>query len=149
MLYQLAQINIAKLRAPLDDPLLAEFVANLDIVNEAAEQADGFVWRLKDDTGNATDYQYFGPDYIVNLSVWRDIKSLRAYIMSEPHRSIMVKKQNWFLEMDRPHLALWWVPAGHVPDSYEADKKLETLSKLGATSDAFTFRNTFPAPKSE
>ena len=61
----------------------------------------------------------------------------------------MMKKQNWFLEMDRPHLALWWVPVGHIPDLQEADKKLETLSKLGATSDVFTFQNTFPAPKSE
>jgi len=143
-IFHLAQLNIAKLRAPLTDPLLAEFVTNLDIVNAAAEQADGFSWRLKDNSGAATHFRHFGPDFIVNMSVWADLHSLRKYIISEPHRAIMMKKQNWFLPMDTPHLALWWVPSGTIPTLFEADEKLQMLFKSGPTEDAFTFQHTFP-----
>ncbi len=54
MTFQLAQINIAKLLAPIDSPLLADFVADLDRINGIAEQSTGFVWRLQGDSGNAT-----------------------------------------------------------------------------------------------
>ena len=51
--YLLAQVNIARMREPLDSPLLAEFVAALDPVNAAADAAPGFVWRLQTEDGNA------------------------------------------------------------------------------------------------
>lgn len=47
--YRLAQLNIATLKAPLDSPLLADFVANLDRINRLAEQSPGFEWRLQDE----------------------------------------------------------------------------------------------------
>ena len=144
--WHLAQINIARLRAPLDDPLLAEFVENLDGVNLAAEQAEGFVWRLKDECGNATEFQHFGPEFIINMSVWRDVRSLRRYVASEPHRSIMMKKENWFYLMDKPHLALWWIAAGHVPTLVEADEKLDRLQKTGPIQAVFTFAKNFSPP---
>src|SRR5262245_4449614 len=40
----LAEINIARAIHPLDDPRLADFVAQLDRVNTAADAAPGFVW---------------------------------------------------------------------------------------------------------
>ena len=43
----LAQFNIARIRYPLDDPRMREFVENVDRVNRLAEQIDGFVWRLQ------------------------------------------------------------------------------------------------------
>jgi Domain of unknown function (DUF3291) len=52
--YVLAQVNIARLRAPLDSPQLTDFVAALDPVNAAADAAPGFVWRLQTEDGNAT-----------------------------------------------------------------------------------------------
>jgi hypothetical protein len=45
--YVLAQVNIARMRAPLDSPLLADFVADLDPVNATADTAPGFLWRLQ------------------------------------------------------------------------------------------------------
>jgi len=51
--YQLAQLNIGTIKAPLDTPLMADFTNNLDRINALAEASEGFVWRLKDDSGNA------------------------------------------------------------------------------------------------
>ena len=147
--WHLAQINIAKLRAPLDDPLLAEFSANLDIVNRAAEISEGFIWRFTEDAGDVSDFTYFGPDYIVNMSVWQDIRSLRRYIASEPHLSVMMKKQNWFHVIDGPHLALWWIQAGTVPTLVEADERLNILQAKGPTQSAFTFQDNFSPPASD
>ena len=47
--FQLAQINIARLKAPLDSHELKDFVDNLDRINALAESSDGFVWRLVGD----------------------------------------------------------------------------------------------------
>ena len=144
--WQLAQINIAKLKAPLHSPLLVDFVAQLDVVNKAAEQADGFVWRLVGDGGNATAYRHFGPDFIINMSVWRDVSSLRAYMMSPLHRAVMVQRSKWFEPMDSPHAALWWVKEGQFPDLQTADEKLQQLAEYGPQPSAFTFAASFAPP---
>jgi len=39
MTYHLAQINIARLVAPLDDPRIAEFAALLEPINALADEA--------------------------------------------------------------------------------------------------------------
>ena len=52
--YQLAEINIAELKAPLDSPQLKDFVDNLDRMNALAEASPGFVWRLKGDGNRRT-----------------------------------------------------------------------------------------------
>jgi hypothetical protein len=52
MAFQIAQVNVAQPRAPLDGELLREFVANLDPVNALADDAPGFVWRLQTEDGN-------------------------------------------------------------------------------------------------
>ena len=54
MTHHLAQINLARLVAPLDDPKISEFVAQLAPINALADEAPGFVWRLKSESGNAT-----------------------------------------------------------------------------------------------
>lgn len=52
--YYLAQFNTAKMIAPLDDPAMADFVAQLDHINSVAGQRPGFVWRLQSEEGDAT-----------------------------------------------------------------------------------------------
>ena len=64
--FHVAQVNIARPKAPVDSPLLADFKANLDPVNAIADAAPGFVWRLQDESRNATAIafnfkQRFGP----------------------------------------------------------------------------------------
>ena len=54
MAWHLAQLNVARLRAPLDDPLIADFVDNLERVNALGERSPGYVWRLQTDEGDAT-----------------------------------------------------------------------------------------------
>jgi hypothetical protein len=144
--YQLAQLNIAALREPLAAPSMADFVANLDRINALAEQAPGFVWRLKDDTGNATALRPFGDMMIVNLSVWQDVTSLRRFAFESAHADILRRRREWFERMGVAYAVLWWVPRGHHPTEHEAAERLEHLRTSGATAYAFTFNDAFPPP---
>jgi hypothetical protein len=144
--YQLAQLNIARLLAPIDSPTLADFVANLDRINELAESSPGFVWRLKDEAGDATAIRPFGDDVIVNMSVWQDIAALKNYVYYSGHLDVMRRRREWFERMAEAHMVLWWVPKNHIPSVEEALERLDTLRKKGSTQDAFTFRAPFEAP---
>lgn len=57
--WRLAQVNIGRLKAPIDAPETADFVANLDRINALAEAQAGFVWRLTGDGDDATDVAAF------------------------------------------------------------------------------------------
>jgi uncharacterized protein DUF3291 len=77
----LAQFNIARLRYPLDDPRLADFVGNLDRINALAERMPGFVWRLMDASGNATNIKVSDdPRVISNMAVWVSVEALEKYV---------------------------------------------------------------------
>ncbi|MGF1607933.1 MAG: DUF3291 domain-containing protein [Kiloniellales bacterium] len=147
--FQLAQVNVARARALLDDSLLADFVANLDRINALAEAASGFVWRLKDESGNATGIAVSDdPRVIVNLSVWRSAEELFDFVYKTGHNRIMAQRREWFERWDGPHMALWWVPAGHLPSVAEALERLARLAERGPTIETFTFKTRFPAPDS-
>ncbi|HTE32113.1 MAG TPA: DUF3291 domain-containing protein [Chryseolinea sp.] len=97
MEYYLAQVNIAKMVAPINDPVMAEFVANLDRINSLAESSEGFVWRLKDDTNNATSIKVYDDDFIiVNMSVWTSVQYLVSYVYNSAHAEIFKRRQEWF-----------------------------------------------------
>ena len=147
--YQLAQVNIARFRLPISDPVNADFVANLERVNAAADGSPGFVWRLIGEGGDALDIQAFSdPNMAINMSVWEDVESLAAFTYREPsHLEIMRRRREWFDKMEF-HLALWWVPAGHRPTIAEARERLELLRRRGPTEDAFTFTRPFGPPGS-
>lgn len=145
--HHLAQVNVARLRAPLDAPELADFVAALDPVNALADAAPGFVWRLQTDEGDATSIRAFDDDMIiVNMSVWESLEALRDFVYRSDHRTFLARRRQWFERMDAPMVALWWVPAGHRPTVAEAKQRLDALGRLGATPEAFSFRRSFPAP---
>ncbi|MHA5049266.1 DUF3291 domain-containing protein [Streptomyces sp. SD15] len=144
--YELAQVNIARLKAPLDSPQLKDFVEALDPVNAVADAADGFVWRLQSDSGNATDVAVFGDDWlIVNLTTWRDTNALTAFMYQGQHRELMARRREWFERLEEAVTALWWVPAGHRPTVAEAESRLVHLREHGPTEYAFTLRTSFPA----
>jgi len=145
--HHIAQLNIARARAPLDDPLLADFVAQLDAVNALAEASPGFVWRLKSDSGNATDIRaYDDPLMIVNMSVWESIEALFDFAYRTSHTKVMNRRKEWFESLPGPHLVLWWIPAVTIPTVEEAKRRLEHLAQHGPTAMAFTFKVRFPAP---
>ena len=143
--HQLAQLNIALPRAPLDAPLLAEYVATRAPLNALADRSPGFVWRLQTEEGDATAIRAFGDDrLIVNLSVWESLQALRAFAYGGEHLAVMRRRREWFEPAVEAHLALWWVPAGQIPTVEEAERRLEHLRARGSTPRAFTFREIHP-----
>ncbi len=144
--YRLAQINIATLKAPLDSPELRDFVDNLDRINALAEKSPGFEWRLVGDGNDATSLRPFGDDVIVNMSVWKDMAALRAFVYESAHTAIMKRRREWFVRMADVYIVLWWVPAGHEPTVEEAAARLARLREHGPSAEAFTFGEPFAAP---
>jgi hypothetical protein len=144
--FELAQLNIARLKAPLESPLLADFVANLDRINALAEAADGFRWRLMTEDGNATSLRPFGDDIAINMSVWRDLEALRSYVYQSAHVEIMKRRREWFDRSAEAYAVLWWVAAGHRPSIPEAVDRLQHLRTHGPSPTAFTFGTVFAAP---
>jgi len=144
--FELAQLNIATMKEPLESPGMVDFVANLDRINALAEGSPGFLWRLQTDEGDATALRPLGDSTLVNMSVWRDIDSLNAFVYRSAHSEIMRRRREWFDRMRAAHLVLWWVPVGHRPTVTEATAKLDLLRAKGPTAGAFTFGNAFPPP---
>ena len=137
---QLAQLNIARLLAPLDDPRLEGFVNNLDRVNGLGDASPGFVWRLQTDDGDATALRPFpDPDIIVNLTVWESVESLRAFAYKGEHLEVFKHRRQWFEERVEPMVVLWWVADGHIPSVEEARERLEFLRRHGPSPWAFPF----------
>lgn len=148
--YELAQLNIAVQRAPMDSPVMADFAANLDRINALAEATAGFVWRLQTEDGDATSIRpYDDENLLVNLSVWRDMAALDQYVYHSAHVEIMRRRREWFERMTEASMVLWWVPTGHRPGIEEAMARLELLRANGPGADAFTFRHAFPPPGAE
>src|SRR6185436_165700 len=144
--YHLAQINIARVRAPLDDPSMADFVVQLDAVNAIADESPGFVWRLKAEDGQSSIYmRAFDDDrLLINMSVWETVEALQQYVYRDQHGGVFRDRRKWFEPLAVPSLALWWIPAGHIPTIAEGKERLEMLARLGPTPEAFTFKNYFP-----
>ena len=144
--YQLAQLNVALMKEPLESPSMAEFVANLDRINALAESAPGFVWRLAGDNNNATALRPIDDRTMVNMSVWTDAQSLSAFVFRTAHVEFMRRRREWFERMPEAYLVLWWVPSGHIPTTDEAVTRLAHLREHGTTPHAFNFRSVFPPP---
>jgi hypothetical protein len=144
--FHLAQVNIAWAKAPLEDPLMAEFSAQIEQVNALADAAPGFVWRWK--SGEADEPASDDPSLLFNLSVWESVEMLRDYVYRGGHTRPFAARQNWFHPPQGPHLALWWIPGGHIPSTGEALARLELLATHPPGPASFTFRQPFDAPDS-
>ncbi|MGF1850834.1 DUF3291 domain-containing protein [Vibrio satsumensis] len=148
---KLAQLNIALAKYPLDAPEIKEFVDNLELVNGIAESSEGFVWRLKDESGDATKIQAFDdPNMIVNMSVWDSVDSLKNFMFRTHHRDFMRRKGDWFHRLPEDTYVLWWIEEDHIPTLEEAIERLEHLREISDTPYAFTFKTNFTeseAPK--
>ncbi|OQQ08746.1 hypothetical protein BK411_08170 [Vibrio splendidus] len=143
---KLAQLNIALAKYPLDAPEIKEFVDNLELVNGIAESSEGFVWRLKDESGDATNIKAFDdPNMIVNMSVWDSVDSLKNFMFRTHHRDFMRRKGDWFHRLPEDTYVLWWIEEDHIPTLEEAIERLEHLREIGDTPYAFTFKTNFTA----
>jgi hypothetical protein len=139
----IAQVNIARAKAPVDSPLLDDFMAMLEPINRLADSAPGFVWRLQTDNGDATAIRVFDDDrIIVNVSVWESIDHLVDFVYRSQHVEVMRRRRQWFQRINQ-YMALWWIPPGHKPTVPEAEERLSYLRQHGPTPYAFTFTSRF------
>lgn len=144
--FQLAQINVGRIKGVnINDPVMKEFVDNLDMVNELAEKSSGFIWRLKDEHNNATNINpYNDEQVIINLSVWESIEDLENFVYKTFHTDFLRRRKEWFQAYGKAYTAMWWIPAGQFPTIKEATEKLAWLQEHGASEIVFDFRNKFP-----
>jgi len=146
--YHIAQVNIARAKAEMDDEVMSEFVSRLDEINALADNSPGFIWRLKDDEGNFTSIRVFDDALLlVNMSVWQDIESLRNFVYKSSHVELIGNREAWFNKLDSAHQALWWIPQGTVPSVEDAKERLDHIRQHGSTETAFTFGRPFDPPK--
>lgn len=146
-MYHLAQINIGRIRAPLTEAVMADFVNNLDPINALAEAHPGFVWRLQSDAGNATSYLVFDDeDLLLNMSVWTSVAALRSFTYETQHREFLRRRKEWFLPLREVYTALWWIPADQRPTPQDGRARLEHLQQHGPAPFAFSFKHSFPPP---
>jgi heme-degrading monooxygenase HmoA len=146
--WHLAQINVAKIIGEsISDPVMKKFVDQLEEVNALAEGSPGFIWRLKDDTNNATSLNpYNDQTIIINMSVWESLEHLIKFVYKGRHAEVLRKRREWFVDFGKPFTTLWYIPAGHVPTVEEAMERLRSLQENGPTPFAFDFKTKFPAP---
>jgi len=147
--YHLAQFNIAIMRTPLNAPLMADFVAQLQTINALADASPGFVWRLRDEgTTNATSIRaYENERILLNLSAWESVAALKNYVYRSQHAVVMRERRRWFEKSEQPNLVLWWIPARYIPSVEEAKERLECLQQRGSTPNAFSFSQLFSSPQ--
>ena len=146
--YHLAQVNIGRICASLEDPVMAGFVNRLDEINALAESSPGFVWRLHTEEGNATYLRPFDDDrMLMNMSVWESVETLYEYVYRTVHVELL--RHAWFEKFEGAYTTLWWIPAGHLPSIEEAKDRLTWLDAYGPTRFAFSFKSVFaPHPES-
>ncbi len=146
--FQVAEINVARMKGvSIDDPIMKEFIDNLDRVNDLAESSEGFVWRLKGEGNNATSLNpYNDEQVIINISVWQSVETLEHYVYKTFHTDFLKRRREWFHSYGKVYTAMWWIAEGEFPTVEEAVEKLEHLKRNGPSLTAFDFKNRFPQP---
>ena len=141
----LAQVNVGRLRAPGGSPEVADFFDALEEINALAESSPGFVWRLAADPGHTMPVGADDELFVINLTVWEDYLSLHEFVFRTAHNEFLRRRQEWFERMPAPITALWWVDAGTEPTVEEAMERLERLTTLGPTPQAFSLHRQYDA----
>jgi len=135
----LAQVNIGRVLGGPDDPQMKDFFDNLERINRLAERMPGFVWRLKDETGDSAMMLNWpgDPTMNVNMSVWEDDTSLAKFVFQTVHQKFYTRKHDFFEMPKEPTVALWWGDIGHIPTVEEAKERLDNLIENGPSKFAF------------
>ena len=148
--FSLVQLNVAIAVADMESAVMQGFVSRLDEINALAEGSPGFIWRLKDESGNATSIRAFDdPDLLLNMSMWKDVASLRYFVYKSAHVELLRNKKTWFKQPSENYQVLWWVEEGSIPTFSQASEKLAKIQEYGPTADAFDFSKVFDPPQSK
>lgn len=143
--FHIAQFNVARIRMPLTDPSMQGFVSNLARINQLADAAPAFVWRLQTSEGDATSIRAYpsDDDILITLSVWESIDALANFTYAGAHGEIMRSRASWFHRIDQSYIVLWWIRRGLIPTVEEAKRRLDHLRLHGPTPWAFSFKVRF------
>jgi len=146
--WHLAQVNVAYALGDADDPVMAEFNAQLDAINALADRSPGFVWRYVTDSRDPMQRELKDPRVLFNMSVWESVEALKDYTYRTMHAELLRDRKSWFEKFEGSYLALWWVPEGHTPSVDEAKQRLAHLEEHGPSQFAFTFKTVMPPDES-
>lgn len=137
--YHLAELNVGRLKAPVGDPRVAEFIDNIERINGLGQRMPGFVWMMQGDDGPGNTSSAIGrdPQYVPNLSVWEDVASLERFVWGTIHKQFFERRREWFEVLGDMHFVMWWVPAGHRPSLDEALERLELYRAQGDSDAGF------------
>ena len=142
--YHLAELNVGRLLAPVDDPRVAEFMNALDRINGLGKRMPGFVWMMEGSgepgTGNTEAKIDGDAQYVSNLTVWENVETLEAFVWNTVHRQFYERRAEWFEVLGKMHFVMWWVPKGQNPTLAEALQRLEHLKSNGDTDHAFGWK---------
>ena len=141
--FNIAQVNIAKRLAAMDDPIMQDFINNLDRINTIADGSEGFIWRLQDEDKDEAVTVFQDDSLIINMSVWKSLESLFNYTYNSGHIEVFKRKKEWFSKMKMMHMAFWYVPQGYEPTFEDAKDRLDYLNTHGDTPYAFSFKSKF------
>lgn len=131
-----------------EDPIMKEFVDNLENINALAEKSDGFIWRPKEESNDATSFNpYHDEQVIINMSVWKDVDSLKKFTYETYHSEFIKRRKEWFTKYGQAHHAMWWIKEGAFPAAEKAMARLKFLQKKGPSNKAFDFKSVFPCPQ--
>lgn len=137
----------------LDEGVMTGLVVRIDAMHRLAERSPGFVWRLRGPVPVEAlrvfeDYFVpFEPERLFfNLSVWDSVDALRQFVFETAHADLVRGKRAWIDHFNRAHLALWWIPVGHVPTVSESAARLRAVHERGSTAEAFTLSEPHEHP---
>lgn len=143
MTHHLAHLNVAKLLAPIEDPLIKDFKNGIEAINTLAEESAGFVWRMKEDPlmPDGSTYIFMNdPSIIATLSVWESVQALKTFTYQSVHGSYVKLRKEWFHKMVEANYVLWFIKVNTQPSIDEAIARLKFLRAKGESSKAFTFK---------
>jgi len=135
----LAEVNIGRVLSGPEDPRMSGFYDNLARINALAERMPGFVWRLKDETGDSAMALHWPGDQTmsVNMSVWESAEALGRFVFQTAHRNVYARKHDFFETPDQPMFVLWWIEPGHIPTLDDAKARLDHYRAHGPSPEAF------------
>ena len=86
--FLLAQENVARMLAPLTDPVMA-----------------GFVWHL------TAAVNPFETGILFNPSLRESPDARKQFVCRTSHKQLLAAREAWLQRFDGPYVARWWIPA--------------------------------------